>query len=87
MKRLLNSVATVAAALTMAMAASMLTGCSVHLPATQRASFDYSDYAYYDRSHAPSPSSSLPDLASVDKAVVQGRLDAAGSDEQRVAGR
>lgn len=36
-------------------AAMTLMGCAVHLPATQQASYDYSDYLYYDQGHAPSP--------------------------------
>ena len=38
--------------------ATMLMGCAVHLPSTQQAALDYSDYLYYDQGHAPSPTSS-----------------------------
>lgn len=84
MKRHLGSVmmAVVAAA-----AASMLTGCAVQIGPTTQVAYDYSDYDYYDRSHAESPSAARMDSAAIERAVLQGRMDAAASDEGRVAGR
>lgn len=84
MKRRLGSVIMAVVAV---MASSMLTGCAVHLAPSTQAAFDYSDYTYYDQGHAPSPSASLVNSAVVESAVAQGRIDAAVSDEGRVAGR
>jgi hypothetical protein len=41
-----------------AVAASMLVGCSVHLPKTAQVALDYSDHDFYDRSFAASSSAS-----------------------------
>jgi hypothetical protein len=41
-----------------AVAASMLVGCSVHLPKTAQVALDYSDADFYDRSFATSASAS-----------------------------
>jgi hypothetical protein len=78
-----------------AVAATMLLGCSVHLPKTSQVAFDYSDYTYYDRGYAPSPSSAeggytVREDAAVDSSVAAGRVDsvaAAMSDDQRVTNR
>lgn len=63
-------------------ASSMLMGCALQLPKTNQVTFDYSDYAYYDRGYAVSPSvaqaaeSTTVEAAQADANVAEGRVDA-----------